>query len=153
LSGTGVDILLPCWSRISPQVFHRFRKEVGLAGFAAEALTPMVVGDKSEFSATVRTAILQFSHDAPLRCTLAGNAAPGWRSGKHAALLLDFRRIKVLQYELGGEIATEIIERLESKTQREDAPAAAGLSRRRSFGFLLGQSRALQPRRISCLRR
>jgi hypothetical protein len=28
-------------------------------------------------------------------------------------LLLDFRRIKVLQYELGGEIATEIIERLE----------------------------------------
>jgi len=28
-------------------------------------------------------------------------------------LLLDFRRIKVLQYELGGEIATEIIERRE----------------------------------------
>ena len=45
---------------------------------------------------------------------LPGNAAPGWRSGKHAALLLDFRRIKVLQYELGGEIATEIIERLEA---------------------------------------
>jgi hypothetical protein len=28
-------------------------------------------------------------------------------------LLLDFRRIKVLQYELGGEIVTEIIERRE----------------------------------------
>ena len=46
-------------------VFRRFRKEVVLAGFAAEAQAPMVVADKTKLSTTVCTAIiLQFSHDA-----------------------------------------------------------------------------------------
>ena len=34
-------------------VLRRFRKEVVLAGFAAEAQAPMVVGDKTELSTTV----------------------------------------------------------------------------------------------------
>jgi len=103
-------------------VLRRFRKEVVLAGFAAEAQAPMVVADKTKLSTTVCTAIiLQFSHDALLRfagvstatnvvassnfnsiqlhqrCALAGNAALRWRSGKHAALPRDFRRIDVSQ--------------------------------------------------------
>jgi hypothetical protein len=34
-------------------VLRRFRKEVVLAGFAAEAQAPMVMADKAEFSTTI----------------------------------------------------------------------------------------------------
>src|SRR5215475_1139802 len=89
-------------------VLRRFRKEVVLAGFAAEAQAPMVVTDKTELSTTIRTAVLRLGHDALLRsqasarrlhqrCALAGNAALRWRSGKHAALPRDVRRINVSQ--------------------------------------------------------
>jgi hypothetical protein len=94
-------------------VSRRFRKKVGLAGFAAEAPAPIVVGDKTEFSTTIPTTILEFSHDAPLRFagTVRTNslrrltsthavrlpATQRWRSGKRAALPPDFRRINVSQ--------------------------------------------------------
>jgi hypothetical protein len=48
-------------------VLRRFRKEVVLAGFAAEAQAPMVVTDKTELSTTIRTAVLRLGHDALLR--------------------------------------------------------------------------------------
>src|SRR5262245_32485929 len=68
----------------------------------------MVVTDKTELSTTIRTAVLRLGHDALLRsqasarrlhqrCALAGNAALHWRSGKHAALPRDVRRINVWQ--------------------------------------------------------
>jgi DNA-binding transcriptional regulator YiaG len=48
-------------------VLRRSRKEVVLAGFAAEAQAPMVVGDKTQLSTTACAAILQFSHETVLR--------------------------------------------------------------------------------------
>jgi transposase InsO family protein len=44
-------------------VLRRFRKEVFLAGFAAEAQAPMVVGDKTKLSTTVCTTVVQFGHE------------------------------------------------------------------------------------------
>src|SRR5262245_54864088 len=44
-------------------VLRRFRKEVVLAGFAAEAQAPMVMGDKTKLSTAVCTAILQLGHE------------------------------------------------------------------------------------------
>src|SRR5262249_13453640 len=47
-------------------VLRRFRKEVVLAGFAAEAQAPMVVTDKTELSTAIRTAVFRLGHDALL---------------------------------------------------------------------------------------
>src|SRR5262249_60422340 len=56
-------------------VLRRFRKEVVLASFAAEAQAPMVMTDKAEFSTTIGTAVLRLSHDALLRAAGIGTAA------------------------------------------------------------------------------
>ena len=40
-----------------------FRKEIVLAGFAAEAQAPMVVVDETELSPTVCAAVLQLGHE------------------------------------------------------------------------------------------
>jgi hypothetical protein len=48
-------------------VLRRSRKEVVLAGFAAEAQAVMVVGDKTELSTAACAAISRFSHETALR--------------------------------------------------------------------------------------
>ena len=44
-------------------VLRRFRKEVVLAGFAAEAKAPMMMGNKTELAATVCATILRLAHE------------------------------------------------------------------------------------------
>ena len=44
-------------------VLRRFRKEVFLTGFAAEAQALMVVGDKPKLSTTVCTTVVKFGHE------------------------------------------------------------------------------------------
>jgi hypothetical protein len=45
------------------KVLRRLRKEIALAGFAAEAQAPIVVADKTELSSTVCAAVLQLGHE------------------------------------------------------------------------------------------
>jgi hypothetical protein len=48
-------------------VLRRSRKEVVLAGFAAKAQAPMLVGDETQLSTAACAAISRFSHDIALR--------------------------------------------------------------------------------------
>jgi hypothetical protein len=44
-------------------IVRYFRKEVVLAGFAAEAQAPMMMADQTKLSPTVCTAVLQLGHE------------------------------------------------------------------------------------------
>ena len=74
-----------------------FRKKVVLAGFAAEAQAPMMVADKTKFSATVCATVLQLGHEA-LPPTGALFYCPARAIGDgDEILVLHFNRIGVVQ--------------------------------------------------------
>ena len=54
-------------------VLSCFRKEIVLAGFAAEAQVPMSMVDKTKLSPTVCAAVLQLGHETPI-CRLMRTA-------------------------------------------------------------------------------
>jgi hypothetical protein len=47
-------------------ILRCFRKEIVLAGFAAEAQAPMAMVDKTKLSPTVCAAVLQLGHETPI---------------------------------------------------------------------------------------
>jgi hypothetical protein len=88
-----------------------FRKKIVPAGFAAEAQTPVVMAEKTEFSATVCTAVVQLDHGIPVWSLV--------RRGDSRRAAIDFA---YLSYKWGTahcrEISAELIFR---------NPAIAGL--------------------------
>src|SRR5262247_4660728 len=84
-------------------VLRRFRKEVVLAGFAAEAQAPMVVTDKTELSTTIRTAVLRLGHDA----LLGSQASARWRiSLRRLTSTPSALRLPATQRCAGGQVST-----------------------------------------------
>jgi hypothetical protein len=93
-------------------VLRRFRKEVVLAGFAAETQAPMVVADKTKLSTAVCAAVFQLGHEAlrfgGRRAMLSGGRAVRRRISsrqvdKQDALPRGFRQINILQSREIGE--------------------------------------------------
>ena len=48
-------------------ILRRFRKEVVLANFAAEAQPPVVVADKTKLAATISATVFRLGHETPPR--------------------------------------------------------------------------------------